>query len=114
MGKTQIEYFKKILAQQLKELTEHNEDAISDLEDMKNEYPDPLDRAIVERNRNFFLRIRSRERNLTKKIEDALERIEKGLFGICLMCGEKIPIDRLKARPIAMRCVECKAKSESD
>jgi len=113
MEKTQIEYFKKILAQQLKELTEHNEDAISDLEEMKNEYPDPLDRAIVERNRSFFLRIRRRERNLTKKIEDALERIDKGLYGICIACGEEIPAARLKARPFAMYCVDCKAKSES-
>lgn len=112
MEKTQIEHFKKILAQQLKELTAHNQDTISDLEGMKSEYPDPLDRAIVERNRNFFLRIRSRERNLTEKIEDALERIENGIYGICTACGEEIPIERLEARPIAMYCVECKAKSE--
>jgi len=114
MEKKEIEYFKKILTQQLKELNEHSDGTISDLEGMKNEYPDPLDRAIAERNQNFFLRIRSRESNLSKKIEDALERIEKGLFGICLTCGEEIPIDRLKARPSAIRCVRCKAKSEFD
>jgi len=76
-------------------------------------FPDPTDRASLEADRNFMLRIRDRERKLILKIRDALERIDNGTYGICESCGEDISIKRLKARPVTTQCIECKTKEEA-
>lgn len=47
-----------------------------------------------------------------RAIDTALERIAKGEYGVCSDCGEAIAPDRLKANPMALRCVECQTKSE--
>jgi len=39
--------------------------------------------------RNFMLRLRGRERKLLKKIDEAIERIDQDIFGICEKCGEE-------------------------
>jgi DnaK suppressor protein len=79
----------------------------------KENFPDPTDRASLEADRNFMLRIRDREHKLIKKIKKALERIDNGTFGICESCGEEIGIERLKARPVTSQCIECKSKEEA-
>jgi len=82
--------------------------------DPVDNYPDPTDRATMESDRNFELRIRDRERKLIGKIKDALERIEDGSFGICEECGEDISEQRLKARPVTTYCIDCKTNQEKD
>ena len=46
------------------------------------------------------------------KIQETLKRIDDGTFGICQECGEEISESRLKARPVATLCVECKRMQE--
>jgi RNA polymerase-binding protein DksA len=46
-----------------------------------------------------------------RKIDEALERIEKGTYGSCEECGKKIPTERCLAFPTAAKCMECKRKS---
>jgi DnaK suppressor protein len=79
----------------------------------KENFPDPTDRASLEADRNFMLRIRDRESKLIKKIKKALDRIDNGTFGICEKCGEDIAPARLKARPVTTQCIECKTKEEA-
>jgi DnaK suppressor protein len=81
--------------------------------DSKENFPDPTDRASLESDRNFMLRIRGRERKLILKIEEALERIEDGSFGTCEKCGEDISEQRLKARPVTTLCIDCKKREEA-
>lgn len=40
-------------------------------------------------------------------IQEALERIEKGTYGVCAKCGKRIPDGRLQLVPEAKYCVEC-------
>lgn len=42
-----------------------------------------------------------------QQIRLALLRIENGTYGTCAVCGEEISHERLKARPIATRCIKC-------
>ncbi len=46
------------------------------------------------------------------EIDDALIRIEAGTFGICESCKKAVPKSRLKAKPYARLCLECKRKEE--
>jgi len=48
-----------------------------------------------------------------KAINKALGKIEKGKFGICESCGKNINFERLKIRPQAAMCIECKSKKET-
>ncbi len=74
---------------------------------------DPTDRATLESDRNFVLRMRDRERKLLSKIDEAFARIEDGSYGRCEMCGGEIGIERLKARPVTTLCIECKSEQEA-
>ncbi len=89
------------------------DDTVSGMTATKENFPDPTDRASLEADRNFMLRIRDRESKLIKKIKKALDRIEKGTFGICESCGEDITIKRMKARPVTSQCIDCKSKEEA-
>ena len=113
MKKKDIEAFKKHLTERLEELLDQAGDTVTGMTESKENFPDPTDRAALEANRNFMLRIRDREAKLIKKIKAALERIENDTYGICESCGEEISIKRLKARPVTTRCIDCKSKEEA-
>ena len=113
MRKKDIKSFKELLTNQLEVLLSHADDTVSGMTALKENFPDPTDRASLESDRNFMLRIRDRESKLIKKIKKALERIEDGTFGICEKCGEEISHKRLKARPVTTYCIECKTKEEA-
>ena len=113
MKKKDLKYFEDFLNDQLQELLNSADNTVSGMTEQKENFPDPTDRATLESDRNFMLRIRDREHKLIKKIKKALERIENGTFGICESCGEEITIQRLKARPVTTQCIECKTKEEA-
>jgi len=50
---------------------------------------------------------------LLAKIEEALERVEDGTFGVCEACGEEIGVKRLEARPVTTLCIDCKTLQET-
>jgi DnaK suppressor protein len=113
MKKKDKEYFKKLLDNWLEELLDQAGDTVSGMTVPKENFPDPTDRAALEADRNFMLRIRDREHKLIKKIKEALGRIENDTYGICESCGEEISIKRLKARPVTTQCIDCKSKEEA-
>ena len=114
MEQKDIEYFKNLLNDMLQEALKQSDSTIEDMTDSNELCADPADRATVESDRAFTLRIRDRERKLIKKINSALARIEDGSFGICEDCGDDIGVPRLKARPVTKLCINCKAKQEED
>lgn len=75
-------------------------------------FPDPTDQATMESDRDFDLRIRDRERRLIRKIDQAMNRIKDGTFGICESCGGPISSKRLQARPVTTLCIDCKTAQE--
>jgi len=113
MKKKDLEYFKALLSERLEELLSQADNTVSGMTAQKENFPDPTDRASLEADRNFMLRIRDREHKLIKKIKKALDRIENGTFGVCDTCGEEISIKRLKARPVTTQCIDCKTKEEA-
>jgi DnaK suppressor protein len=113
MKNDDTEYFKDLLTNRLEELLSHADHTVSGMTAPKENFPDPADRASLEADRNFMLRIRDRENKLIKKIKKALERIDDGTFGVCEKCGENISASRLRARPVTTLCIDCKTKEEA-
>lgn len=65
---------------------------------------------VFEQAKNLALR-QTLERQL-EQVEEALERFERGTYGYCLDCGEKIDPARLKAIPSASLCIDCMQRRE--
>jgi DnaK suppressor protein len=107
-----METYKALLTQKINELLSEAGKTVSEMTNGKENYPDPNDRASLEADRNFELRIRDRERKLIMKMQEAIKRIEDGVFGICEICGGPISEKRLMARPVTTLCIDCKTKQE--
>ncbi len=114
MEKEKLAFFKELLTERMSTLLKEAEKTVTGMTNDKDTFPDPTDRANLETDRNFLLRMRDRERKLILKIKEALARIENGTFGICEECGEDISDERLKARPVTTLCIACKTKSEEE
>jgi len=113
MNQEKLLYFKGLLEGRLHALLEEAEKTMTDMvQDPKEAFPDPTDRASFESDRNFLLRIRDRERKLFMKVKEALDRIEDGTFGICESCGKSISEKRLMVRPVTTQCIDCKTEEE--
>ncbi|MBI5875684.1 MAG: RNA polymerase-binding protein DksA [Deltaproteobacteria bacterium] len=114
MEKERSEFFKNLLNQKLEELLTGAGKAVVEMSSAKEEaFPDPTDRASHETDRNFLLRVKDRERKLIAKIQDALKRVDNGVYGICEICGEDISEKRLEARPVTTSCIKCKEEEEA-
>ena len=63
-----------------------------------------------EQEKNYILM--GRESDYYKNLEIALDRIDDGIFGICKICSELIPEERMMEVPNATKCVGCKEKEK--
>lgn len=112
MEKEKQEFFKQLLTERLRALLAEAGATLGDLTGDKENLADAIDLASNESNRDFQLRIRDRERLLIAKIKEALERLDSGEYGICVVCGNDISEKRLIARPVATHCIDCKTELE--
>lgn len=113
MNKRELQKFKKLLTEQRDEILGNTRRALSgDIHLDPDDFPDEIDTASSEINLQFTGRLREREQGLLSKIDAALEKIEEGEYGECKICGEEIGVKRLRARPVAELCIECKSEQE--
>lgn len=111
MNQRDLDFFRRLLNERKHELLTEAGKTVDGMNGHEN-FPDPTDRASMESDRNFTLRIRDRERKLIVKIDEALRRVEDGSYGVCEECGDKIGTARLKARPVTTLCIDCKSVQE--
>ena len=113
MESKDFEYFRQILLEKKREVEERVEQLKNgDIHTNKDDLYDDVDAASVDTDHNLLFRIRGREAHLIKKINEALEQIDAGTYGVCAECGEDINVERLKARPVAPLCIACKEEQE--
>ena len=93
---------KKALAGDLSALKELSEQSTGDVVDVA------LDAAQDEIS-SQLAEVESRE---LASIDQALERMREGTYGVCEGCGSSIPLARLQALPYATCCIECQRKLE--
>jgi len=46
------------------------------------------------------------------QVDEAMQRMEEGLYGVCVACGSKVGVERLKVKPFAVLCVPCRSNYE--
>jgi DnaK suppressor protein len=75
---------------------------------------DIIDQAGDERDRELSLLLSVRDKEKLFAINEALEKLKEGTYGICEECGERIGTGRLKVMPLAKYDVSCQAKLEKE
>ena len=79
----------------------------SELEANDADAPDLGDRALSNVTLDLSYQLSSSERDLVKRIDAAIDRIDAGDYGVCVHCGKKVQMARLEAVPWARHCVDC-------
>ena len=112
MSAKQVGHFKKILIEWKDLLIQEADKTVEHMKNDSTKLSDPNDAATQEEEFRLELRTRDRERKLILKIDQALQRVDDGLYGYCEDTGEPIGIKRLEARPIATLCIEAQERHE--
>lgn len=112
MNDMQQEYFRQKLLNWKKSLIGQSKDTLEELRQGGLNQPDQIDRASLESDKALELRTRDRARKLISKIDEALKRLEDGVYGYCEDTGEPIGIERLEVRPVATLSIEAQERHE--
>lgn len=114
MTAQELSRYRNALETQLAELSQaaqaHEE--ILDESGTSQDFVGP-DRAADLESQEVDASIVQSERNLSLKICHALERIERGTYGLCEACGLAIPTARLDAKPSVSLCLKCQEEHEA-
>jgi DnaK suppressor protein len=104
----------RLLEMKRQVLREISDDLKHGREGAKDDGMDTYDLASEERDREINFILSDREREKLQSIEEALERIEEGSYGICESCESEIAPARLEAMPFTRLCVSCQAEREKE
>src|SRR5215813_11447676 len=95
-------------------LSEIDSELRAEREGNKDEGLDTYDLASEERDREISFILSDRERSKVKNIDDALERLEEGSYGVCDACGLEVAEERLTAMPFTRLCRDCQQDQERE
>jgi DnaK suppressor protein len=101
-----LKHFEKVLRSRLAELKNHVDQLRRELV-IEDDVDDEVTQASRNSNREFVIATMEREIRNISEIEQALERIAKKEYGVCVTCEKTIPDNRLLAIPWTRRCVDC-------
>jgi DnaK suppressor protein len=103
-----------LLDMKTKLLGEIDSELRAEREGNKDEGMDTYDLASEERDREINFILSDRERVKIKQIDDAIERIDDGTYGVCESCGLEIAEPRLEAMPFTRLCRDCQQDQERE
>ena len=114
----QVEQLKSILLSEREQLSAAADVEMSRLREqpfrkLAGEVHDQGDESIADQVAEMNAELADRRAIEIHAIDDALRRIDEGIYGICIDCGTDIAVARLKAFPMAKRCIDCKTKYEN-
>jgi len=120
LGKRELNEFHRMLQAERERLTEELEaieEHLPEVEQVSVEASGGYDEDLADVASDTFERekgfaIENSVQELLEQVEEALERIGQGTYGICEVCGLPIHPDRLRALPYARLCINCKAREE--
>lgn len=113
MKKNEIQVFKTILENRKKTILENLQSNSKEIEALHNSVPsDSVDFSVIETGSQIDFAISANLKQELEEIEDSLEKIKDGTYGICECCDEEIAIERLKIKPHAKYCIVCRENLE--
>jgi DnaK suppressor protein len=113
MDKKKLNYFKERLLEERAKLlgvVGRNEDHGREADTEATQ--DPADKASNSYTKELLFSQSTNDRHILTLIDEALERIEDGEYGVCVISGKEIPIKRLEAVPWAKDTIEVQEQIE--
>ena len=108
-----IAKFRKILLKEREQIVGDVKQIVESSKEMGQDgIQDIGDEAANMYNKQVLLSLNENERVRLKEVDESLDRIENGSYGICEECGGPISLKRLEVRPVAKYCVPCLTKLE--
>jgi len=108
--KLSLEKRRQLLLEEIRdELTRSGEQHYVDL---AGRVPDLGDESVADMLSDLDAAIVDRQIVEVRTIEATLKRLSSGDYGACVDCGADIPLERLRAYPIAERCISCQSVHE--
>jgi len=108
-------HLKTILTQQKQSILQQLDEEIrKGRENELDEGLDTYDLASDERDQEISLLLGDRDRDKLRAIDEALERIEEGEYGLCEQCEEEIGQGGLETLPFTRLCVACQEQVERE
>ena len=109
MQASELNYFKEILESRKEQILKNISSVNSELNQLSNlELNDEGDHAAVNNNSMVESAIVQQQQKELQEIENALRKITNGEYGICEMCEDEIGFQRLKVKPHAIYCIDCR------
>lgn len=113
MQTSELNYFKEILESRKEQIEKNISDVNSELHQLNTlELSDEGDHASANNNSMVESAIVSKQYDELKEIEVALGKIANGEYGVCEMCEDDIGFQRLKVKPHAVYCIDCREIAE--
>lgn len=113
LNKTDMERFRENLELQREEAREFLRRAEEEQRALDTDRPPELgDFCVESATREYLFERASQQRRLLNRIERALQRMQAGTFGECIVCGEEIQRKRLAAMPWTECCLQCQDERE--
>jgi DnaK suppressor protein len=76
--------------------------------------PDSGDVAAYSYSKEVLMGLGENERTKLRLVEEALAKIDEGVYGVCERCEEAIPVKRLDLLPFTRYCVQCQSELERE
>ncbi len=109
MQASELNYFKEILESRKEQILKNINSVNSELNQLSNlELNDEGDHAAVNNNSMVESAIVQQQQQELQEIDKALGKIANGEYGICEMCEDEIGFQRLKVKPHAIYCIDCR------
>ena len=113
MNKKQMEVYKKRLTDRKREVTEaYNKNKTYGRLTEDEGTQDLADKASSAYTKEFLYSLSNTDREALQLVDEALQRIRKGTFGVCVECHDDLNRKRLEAVPWASHCISCQEKVE--
>jgi len=113
MDKKTLLRFKKILLKEREEIIGEVKQIYESSKEMGQDgIQDIGDEAANIYNKQILLSLNENERMRLREVDESLDRMENGTYGICEECEGPIGLKRLEVRPVAKYCVPCLTKLE--
>ena len=115
MDKRKLQRLRQALTQEYDNLVKSlNRNRAAEEEILLEKTEDEGDLALISHNKELLYNLHESDFRRLKAIEDALRRIDREEYGVCVRCGEDINEKRLVAVPWAKMCIRCQEESERE
>jgi len=113
MEQKKLKTFRERLIVKKKEILEaYNKNKTYGKEADEDGAQDIADKASNSYTKEFLFSLSNNERDMLQLVDEALVRIERDRYGVCVVCEDEMDRKRLEAVPWAKRCISCQEKQE--